>query len=109
MFGGVPVTASASDNIGVAGVRFFVDGAQVGAEDTVSPYSITWDTTTVTDGSHTLTAMARDGAGNTTTSAARDRHGVQRFSAADLDGDAFRGDGPVDRLHAGHGGSRTAG
>ena len=68
-FGAVPVTANATDNIGVAGVRFFVDGAQIGAEDTVSPYSISWDTATVIDGSHTLTAAARDGAGQTTTSA----------------------------------------
>jgi hypothetical protein len=67
--GAVPVTAGAADNIGVAGVRFFADGAQVGVEDTVAPYSINWDTTTVTDGSHLLTAVARDGAGNTTTSA----------------------------------------
>jgi hypothetical protein len=67
--GTVPVTASAADNVGVAGVRFFVDGAQVGAEDTQAPYSISWATTTVTDGSHTLTASARDAAGNTTTSA----------------------------------------
>ena len=50
-------------------MRFFVDGAQIGAEDTVSPYSISWDTATVIDGSHTLTAAARDGAGQTTTSA----------------------------------------
>ena len=67
--GNVPVTASAADNVGVAGVRFFVDAAQVGAEDTSAPYSISWATTTVTEGSHTLTAMARDAAGNTTTSA----------------------------------------
>ena len=69
VFGAVPVTASATDNMGVAGVRFLVDGAQVGTEDTVSPYSINWDTKAVTDGSHTLTAIARDGGGNTTTSA----------------------------------------
>jgi len=67
--GAVPVTASAADNTGVAGVRFLVDGAQVGTEDTVSPYSINWDTNAVADGSHTLTAIARDGGGNTTTSA----------------------------------------
>jgi len=31
---------------------------------------VTWNTTTATNGSHTLTALARDAAGNTTTSAA---------------------------------------
>src|SRR5207244_1326344 len=42
----------------------------LGAEDLASPYSIAWDTTTATNGSHTLTAVARDAAGNNTTSAA---------------------------------------
>jgi hypothetical protein len=67
--GTTPVTASASDNVGVAGVQFFVDGIATGAEDTTSPYSAAWDTTTATTGSHTLTAVARDAAGNTATSA----------------------------------------
>src|SRR5207253_7785765 len=35
-----------------------------------SPYSVSWNTTTATNGSHTLTAVARDAAGNTSTSAA---------------------------------------
>ena len=64
------VSASASDNIGVAGVLFKVDGNTIGAEDTVAPYSVTWNTVGLTDGGHTLTAIARDAAGNTTTSAA---------------------------------------
>jgi Big-like domain-containing protein len=67
--GTTTVTASASDNVGVAGVRFFVDGAPIGAEDTTAPYSIDWDTTTAASGSRTLTAVARDAAGNTMTSA----------------------------------------
>ena len=66
----VTVTATASDNVGVAGVQFKVDGTNVGAEDTSSPYSIAWNSTTVTDGSHAITALARDAAGNTTTSTA---------------------------------------
>ncbi len=65
----VAVTASASDNVGVAGVQFKLDGVNLGAEDTATPYSITWDSTTATNGSHTFTAVARDAAGNTTTSA----------------------------------------
>ena len=63
------VTAAAADNVGVAGVRFLVDGAQVGAEDTAAPYQASWNTTSVTNGGHTVTAQARDAAGNTTTSA----------------------------------------
>src|SRR5438094_735440 len=67
--GTVPVTASASDNVGVAGVQFKLDGANLGAEVTAAPYSVSWNTTSATNGSHTLSAVARDGAGNQTTSA----------------------------------------
>src|SRR5205814_1680242 len=35
-----------------------------------APYSVSWNTTTASNGSHTLTAVARDAAGNRTTSAA---------------------------------------
>ena len=67
----VAVSASASDNLAVAGVQFKLDGNNLGAEDTASPYTITWDTTAAADGAHVLTAVARDTAGNVTTSAAR--------------------------------------
>ncbi|MGZ8222648.1 MAG: Ig-like domain-containing protein, partial [Methylobacter sp.] len=66
--GSVPVSADAADNIGVVGVQFQLDGANLGAEVTAAPYSLAWDTTTVLDGSHSLTAVARDAAGNTATS-----------------------------------------
>jgi len=62
------VNASASDNVGVIGVQFQLDGVSLGAEDTAAPYSISWDTATASNGSHTLTAVARDAAGNRTTS-----------------------------------------
>jgi glucose/arabinose dehydrogenase len=61
----VNVTAEASDNVAVAGVQFLVDGATTGVEDTVAPYGLAWDTRTVPNGAHTLTARARDTAGNT--------------------------------------------
>lgn len=64
----ITVTATASDNRGVAGVQFRLDGINSGAEDTTAPYSISWDTTTSANGSHTITAVARDAAGNRTTS-----------------------------------------
>jgi hypothetical protein len=67
--GTVTVSATASDNVGVAGVQFLLDGAPLGSEDTVSPYSIAWNTTATVNGSHTLAARARDAAGNLTTSA----------------------------------------
>src|SRR5439155_18199906 len=68
--GTVSVTASASDNVGVAGVQFQLDGANLGAEDTTAPYAVPWDTTTTANGStHTLRAVVRDAAGNSATSA----------------------------------------
>lgn len=62
------VSANASDDISVAGVQFKLDGANLGSEDTSSPYSVSWNSALFTNGSHTLTAVARDGVGNTTTS-----------------------------------------
>jgi len=67
--GSVTVSANASDNVGVAGVQFLLDGNALGAEDTSAPYSITWNAATATSGPHTLSARARDGAGNIATSA----------------------------------------
>jgi hypothetical protein len=66
--GTVTVTASASDDVGVAGVQFLLDGASLGAEDTSAPYSVAWNTTTSVNGAHQLAARARDAAGNVTTS-----------------------------------------
>ena len=66
--GTLPVSADASDNKGVSGVQFRLDGIQLGAEDTVPPYSTSWNTTSAANGNHQLTAVARDAAGNTTTS-----------------------------------------
>lgn len=66
--GTVPITADASDNVGVVGVQFKANGSNVCAEDTISPYSCDWVTTA--NGDFTLTAVARDAAGNHTTSAA---------------------------------------
>lgn len=68
--GTVTVSATASDNVGVTGVQFKVDGNNIGSEDTSSPYSMSWNTASVSNGSHTLTATARDAAGNQTTSTA---------------------------------------
>jgi chitodextrinase len=65
----VAVSATASDNVGVVGVQFKLDGVNLGVEDTTSPYSISWNTLTASNGAHALTAVARDAAGNTTTTA----------------------------------------
>jgi hypothetical protein len=68
--GTITVSANASDNVGVAGVQFKLDGVNLGAEATAAPYSASWNSTLASNGSHTLTAVARDAAGNTATSAA---------------------------------------
>lgn len=67
--GTITVSANASDNVGVVGVQFKLDGSNLGTEDTASPYSVSWNTTSSTNSSHTLTAIARDSAGNSATSA----------------------------------------
>ena len=64
----VVVSANAADNVGVAGVQFKLDGQNLGAEVTSAPYSVFWNTATGTNGTHTLTAVARDAANNTTPS-----------------------------------------
>jgi hypothetical protein len=60
----VTVTANANDNVGVAGVQFKLDGANLGSEITGAPFSTSLNTTTLSNGSHTLGAVARDAAGN---------------------------------------------
>ena len=67
--GTVNIIATATDNIGVVGVQFRLNGANLGAEDTTDPFSISWNTTGVSPGQYTLTAIARDAAGNSTSSA----------------------------------------
>ena len=61
--GTVTVTATASDDIGVAGVQFKLDGALAGAEDVDPPYELSWNTEPVADGLHTWTVVARDASG----------------------------------------------
>jgi beta-lactamase superfamily II metal-dependent hydrolase len=61
--GTVSVTASASDNVGVARVEFYLDGA-LQLTDTVAPYGWSWDTKTAANGAHSLACSAFDAAGN---------------------------------------------
>jgi len=63
------LSATASDNLQLLFVSFIRDGVTI-ANDSTDPYSATWDSRTVANGSHTFTATAQDGVGNTTTSAA---------------------------------------
>ena len=65
--GPAPMEAEASDRVGVAQVRFLVDGKSVGTAE-VSPYRTTWDSVSVSNGVHTVEATAFDRAGNHATS-----------------------------------------
>jgi hypothetical protein len=71
----VTITASASDPAtigvaasGVASVAFYLDGTTLIATDTNAPYSVSWITNKVALGTHVLTAVATDVAGNSTVS-----------------------------------------
>lgn len=61
--GTTPVSISASDNVGVTKVELSINGA-VKYTGTASPYSYSWNTTTVANGNYTLVAKAYDAAGN---------------------------------------------
>jgi hypothetical protein len=61
--GTTSVTASASDNVGVTKVEFYLDGS-LQATDTATPYAWSWNTTATANGSHTLQSKAYDAAGN---------------------------------------------
>ncbi len=61
--GTISFSATASDNVGVTKVEFYVDGT-LKATDTTSPYSTTLDSTTLANGSHSLVAKAYDASGN---------------------------------------------
>jgi len=71
--GTVDLIATAVDDRDVMGVQFQVNGLNIGSEVTAesSPtkYHLSWDSHGVVNGPYTLTAVARDAAGNTTTSA----------------------------------------
>jgi hypothetical protein len=67
--GVVNVSGTANDDHGVTQVQVFVDGAPIGtATPSGGLWSLPWDTTALTDGDHTLTAVATDTVGQTATS-----------------------------------------
>ncbi|MCI0703401.1 MAG: DUF4082 domain-containing protein [Planctomycetia bacterium] len=68
--GSLILSAIAADNVGVVGVQFKANGTNIGSEVTNSPYSTVWNTAGLSAGTYSITAVARDGAGNTTTSTA---------------------------------------
>jgi hypothetical protein len=63
------LSATASDNVAVTSIRWLVDGVEVAADTNGSPWTATWNSTTVANGAHTVAARAADAAGNLRTSA----------------------------------------
>ena len=70
--GVVRISANARDDVGVTQVEFFVGIVSIGAVTNVgaAPVELDWNTALGINGDVTLTAQARDAAGNVTTSAA---------------------------------------
>ncbi len=63
----VTLGASATDNIGVTRVSFYLDGALLGdGQVTTYGYGYSWDSTTAANGPHSFFAQAYDAAGNVT-------------------------------------------
>lgn len=61
--GSLPVSANASDNVGVVRVDLFAGGVLL-SSSTSAPYSTLWDTRTVNNGTVQVRAVAYDAAGN---------------------------------------------
>ncbi len=62
--GTLNLTATASDNVGVTGVEFQVDGEPVGGTLTAAPYAVSVDSNLYASGQHIVRVRARDAAGN---------------------------------------------
>ena len=62
--GSIVLSATATDNIGVAGVEFQIDGVQIGSADTIAPYTTALVTGSYPSGQHVLRARSSDAAGN---------------------------------------------
>ncbi|MFY0575467.1 Ig-like domain-containing protein [Cystobacter fuscus] len=71
--GNITVTATATDPAGVARVELSIDGVLT-VSDTTAPYTYDWDVSRVSDGQHTIRAVAFDGVG----------HGTSRTSTVTL-------------------------
>jgi hypothetical protein len=68
--GTTALTATATATVNIAKVEFFLNGTTSLGSTTTSPYSVSWDSTKVADGTVSLTATATDVDGNVGTSPA---------------------------------------
>jgi carbon monoxide dehydrogenase subunit G len=67
--GSVSINVSGTDNVGVTEVEWYLDGVLQASSASASA-SFSWDTTSATNGTHTVLAKAYDAAGNVGSSAA---------------------------------------
>jgi len=95
----VEIATTASDpkvSVGITKVEFYVDDV-LKSSDASSPYSYNWDTTTVSNGSHSLLAKAYDAANNVGESSVVrvdvDNRGTPQPPSVDIKADGF--DGPI--------------
>jgi chitinase len=65
--GEIIIQATASDNVGVAGIQFTIDGEVTGIEDRNAPFTMPLNTWLLANGSHTVSAVARDWSNNSST------------------------------------------
>lgn len=97
--GTLQLAATASDDSGVASVEFFVDGASLGVGNPsaqAGPWTLDWNTTSASAGSHALSVVARDARGNqaldndTTVTVSQNVAAVdESFSNRNADGDHY--------------------
>lgn len=84
--GTVTLSAEASDNFGVVGVEFQLNGSPIGSGSVGAgggPWTLSWNSSSVADGSYQIRARATDAAGNSTLSAARSVTITQNLPALD--------------------------
>lgn len=63
--GTVTVSATVTDDLlGTLPLQFYLDGQPLGAAINVAPYTLTFETSAIANGAHTIVAKSTDGAGN---------------------------------------------
>lgn len=67
--GNTTLTATASDAVVVTSVQFLLNGTPLGAPVVAAPYSLSWNSQTAPNGTYTLSVVAINGVGLSTTSA----------------------------------------
>lgn len=86
--GNLPVSIQATDNVGIASVEIFIDGV-TRSTLTSPPYNYSLNTSSMTVGNHSMSATARDIAGNQSQTSAVSFTLTSSLKAGDIDGDGI--------------------